>query len=206
MTSNNMSCVLLLTLNTLISIISIDEEKAMYLIDVAENYAKKSVTQIFSQIIGLLLKNKATNINIKTLLFINVLLNFCDSAKLPKLLIQFREAGMYEALEKIAKNKDKEFQEQLTNFQMKTGKIIRGSEYELHVYKKQIKELKEKCKSIEEKCKNNIEIQLMYERTVEELSRFENYLNVRDKSKVLFDNKFFLHSGQNSSLDKYLKY
>ena len=187
MTSNNMSCVLLLTLNTLISIISIDEEKAMYLIDVAENYAKKSVTQIFSQIIGLLLNNKATNINIKTLLFINVLLNYCDSAKLPKLLIQFREAGIYEALEKIAKNKDKEFQEQLTNFQIKTGKIICGSEHELHVYKKQVKDMKEKCKSIEEKFEKNIETQLMYERIVEELSLFQNDLNVRDKSKVLFD-------------------
>ena len=75
------------SLNTLIAIISQDEEKTMYLIDYAENYAKKSVTQIFSQIIGYLINNKDANILGKTLLFINVLLNFCAPEKLPKLLI-----------------------------------------------------------------------------------------------------------------------
>lgn len=72
------------SLNTLIAIISQDEEKTMYLIDYAENYEKKSVTQIFSQIIGYLINNKDANILGKTLLFI-----------------------IYEALEKLAKKKIK---------------------------------------------------------------------------------------------------
>ena len=65
--------------------------------------------------------------------------------------MQFRDAGIYEALEKLAKKKDKDFQEQLTNFQIKTGKIISGSEHELNVYKNQIKEMKNKCIKTEEK-------------------------------------------------------
>ena len=39
----------------------------------------------------------------KALLFINVLMNFCGTSRLPKLLIYLKEAGIYEALEKVAK-------------------------------------------------------------------------------------------------------
>ena len=186
MKSDTINCSLF-TLNTLIAIISQDEEKAMYLIDVAENYAKKSVTQIFSQIVALLSNNKNVTIKGKTLFFINVLLNFCESGKLPKLLIQFKEAGIYEALEKIAKDKEKDFQEQLTNFQIKTGKIICGSEHELAVYKKQVQEMKDKCKETEEKFEKTIEKQLMYEKIVEELLLYQEDIGVKEKSKVLFD-------------------
>ena len=186
MKSDNIKCTLL-TLNTLIAIISQDEEKTMYLIDVAENYAKKSVTQIFSQIIANLVNNKDVNILGKTLLFINVLLNFCDPGKLPKLIIQFRDAGIYEALEKISKKKDKDFQEQLTNFQIKTGKIITGSEHELSVYKNQIKEMKNKCIKTEEKYEKSIEKQLLYEKIIGELLLFQNDIGFKERNKGLFD-------------------
>ena len=159
----------LYTLNCLIGIISQDEERAIYLIDVAEKYAKKSVTAVFSQVIGFLSSNKDTNLNTKILLFINILLNFCDSFRLPKLIIEFKEAGIYEALEKISHCKEKNFQEQLTNFQMKTGKIICHSDYELIVYRNQLNEMKEKCKKVEEQYENAIETYYMYEKIVEEL-------------------------------------
>ena len=185
-TSDTINCSLF-TLNTLISIVSQDEEKAMYLIEVADNYAKKSVTQIFSQIITLISTNKDKNIRGKALLFINVLLNFCDSAKLPKLLIQIKEAGIYEALEKVAKHKEKDFQEQLTNFQIKTGKIISGSDHELAVYKKQVKEMKEKCKETEVKFQQAIEKQLYYEQVIKEMFLFQDDFNNKEKYKELFD-------------------
>ena len=172
----------LFTLNTLIAIISQDEEKAMYLIDVAEKYAKKSVTPIFSQVISLLSGSKDTNLKTKALLFINVLLNFCDSFRLPKLIIQFKEAGIYEVLEKVSKFKENNFQEQLTNFQMKTGKIISGSDYELEIYKKLLEEMKEKCKEIEEKHEKTIETYYMYEKIIEELIKMH-----KNKSK----NRYF---------------
>ena len=76
-----------------------------------KNMLKKSVTPIFSQVINLFANNNETKIKSRILLFINVLLNFCDSFRLPKLLIQFKEAGIYEALEKQSKLRDKEFQE-----------------------------------------------------------------------------------------------
>ena len=80
MKSDTINCSLF-TLKTLITIVSQNEEKIMYLLDVAENYAKKSVTPIFSQIVTFF-KNNDSNVRVQTLLFINVLLNFCDSSRL----------------------------------------------------------------------------------------------------------------------------
>lgn len=174
----------LFTITTLTTIISQDEEKAMYLIDVAEKYAKKSVTPIFSQVINLFASNNETKIKTRILLFINVLLNFCDSFRLPKLLIQLKEAGIYEALEKQSKLRDKEFQDQLTNFQMKTGRIISGSDYELVVYKRELETMKEKSIKTEEEYENTIETYAMYEKIVEEL------INLHQNDS-LFRNGFF---------------
>ena len=176
----------LYTLNCLIGIISQDEERAIYLIDVAEKYAKKSVTPVFSQVIGFLSSSKDTSVNTKILLFINILLNFCDSFRLPKLIIQFKEAGIYEVLEKIAHLKEKSFQEQLTNFQMKTGKIICHSDYELTVYRNQLNEMKEKCKKVEEQYEHSIETYCLYEKIVEELINFNKNNNYK---KPYFDPK-----------------
>ena len=182
--SDTINCSLF-TLNTLIAIISQDEEKAMYLIDVAEKYAKKSVTPVFSQVISFLSSSKDTNLKSQTLLFINVLLNFCDSFRLPKLIIEFKEAGIYEALEKVSKFKENNFQEQLTNFQMKTGKIISGSDYELEVYKKQLEEMKEKCKEAEEKYEQTVEAYYMYEKIVQEIIT----INGSHNRNIFFDPK-----------------
>ena len=184
MKSDTINCSLF-TMNTLIRIISQGEEKTMYLIDVAENYAKKSVTQIFSQIVSLLLISKDANIKGKTLLFINVLFNFCDSGRLPKLILQFKEAGIYEALEKIAKTKEKDFQENLTNFQIKTGKIISGSEHELKVYRDQVQEMKNKCQEIEQKYENMIEKQLIYENYIKEIMLYQE--DIYKQNKICFD-------------------
>ena len=166
------------TLNTLIAIISQDEEKAMYLIDVAEKYAQKSRTPIFSQVIKFLSSNKDIKLKTKTLFFINVLLNFCDSFRLPKLIIQFKEGGIYETLEEVSKYKDSNFQDQLTNFQMKTGRLIPGSDYELEVYKKQLEEMKQKSQTMELEYENTIETYYMYEKIVGEL------LNIITNNKI----------------------
>ena len=167
------------TIKTLITIISQDEEKSIYLIDVAEKYAKKSVTPVFSQIISIF-NSSDSNLKTNTLLFINVLLNFCDSFRLPKLIIQFKEAGIYETLEKISKFQDQHFQDQLTNFQMKTGRIISGSNYELELYKRQLEEMKEKCRIMEIQHAQTIETYYMYEKIVEELIEIHKNYNYKN--------------------------
>lgn len=75
--------------------------------------------------------------------------------KFDKLKMQLTSAGIYETLEAIVskdKIEDKEWNEQLSFFQMKTGKIISGTEYELKVYQdekkmeKNVKKLKQNMK------------------------------------------------------------
>ena len=155
-------------LNILLSVISQDQQKAKYLLDVAEEYSKKSVTKIYSQIVGFF-KDNELELRTKTLILINVLLTFCDSERFPILEKQLKEAGIYEELEKISNTKDKEFQEQLTNFQIKTSKIICKSEYELQEYTKQMEKMESKCEEIEKKYEETIQKQIMYQRIVEEL-------------------------------------
>ena len=143
-------------LNILLSVISQDQQKAKYLLDVAEEYSKKSVTKIYSQIVGFF-KDNELELRTKTLILINVLLTFCDSERFPILEKQLKEAGIYEELEKISNTKDKEFQEQLTNFQIKTSKIICKSEYELQEYTKQMEKMESKCEEIEKKYEETIQ-------------------------------------------------
>ena len=155
-------------INILMTVISQDQAKAKYLLDVAEEYAKKSRTKIYSQIVRFF-KDNEIELRTKTLILINVLLTFCDAERFPILEKQLKEAGIYEELEKISNNRDSNFQEQLTNFQIKTGKIISKSDYELQVYTKQMEEMEYKCEEAEIKYEETIQNQIMYERIIEEL-------------------------------------
>lgn len=175
------------TIDTLVTIISDDESKIMYLLEVAEKYAKKSSTPIFSQIVNLLTdKNKDIDLKTKSLLFINVLLNFCESGKLAKLIQQFKEVGIIDILEKIAKYRDHSFQEQLTNFQIKTNTVIIGSDHEVTVYKERLEEMKKKCAEVEKKYEKVIENQVLYENISADLLNFQEYTNDMLERKMKF--------------------
>ena len=172
-------------INILMTIISQDQAKAKYLLDVAEEYAKKSVTKIFSQIINFFRGNEL-ELRTKTLILINVLLNFCEAERFPILEKQLKEAGIYEELEKMATIKDRDLQDQLTNFQMKTGKIISKSEYELQVYTKQMEDMERKCEKMEIKYEETIQDQIMYERVIEELIQIQQDLSKLKKMMRIF--------------------
>ena len=65
-------------INILMTVISQDQAKAKYLLDVAEEYAKKSMTKIYSQIVRFF-KDDGIELRTKTLILINLLLIFCDT-------------------------------------------------------------------------------------------------------------------------------
>ena len=92
-------------INILMAIISQDQVKAKYLLDVAEEYAKKSMTKIYSQIVRFFKDNEIEQ-RTKTFILINVFLTFCDTEIFPILEKQLKEAGIYEELEKFSSNKD----------------------------------------------------------------------------------------------------
>ena len=71
-----------------------------------------------------------------------------------------------EAIVSKDKIEDKEWNEQLSFFQMKTGKIISGTEYELKVYQDEKKKMEKKCQEIETKYEETIENQITYEKKI----------------------------------------
>ena len=122
------------------------EDKTMYIIDAAEKYAKKTHTKIFSQIIDNYLSetNKEVNLKILSLIFINLIMNYCHPSKLPRILIQLRDAGIFEFLEKPRKH-DEKFEEQVKNFLNMAESVLNDSDYEVEIYKKEIEEMKTHC-------------------------------------------------------------
>ena len=67
-------------INILMIVISQDQAKTKYLLDVAEEYAKKSMTKIYSQIV-LFFKDNEIELRTKTLILINELLTFCNAER-----------------------------------------------------------------------------------------------------------------------------
>ena len=112
-------------------------EKTMYIIDVAEKYAKKSHTKIYSQIVNFLSDtNKEVNLRNNSLIFINMIMTFCHPSILSRILIQLRDEGIFEFLEKSEKKHDEKFDELIKNFIIKTEAVLTDSDYEVEIYKK----------------------------------------------------------------------
>jgi hypothetical protein len=184
MRSDSKKCSLCI-LDILIFIISHNKEKVTLFIDISENYAKKSNTKIYSQIIVLLTNNDNVNIKEKVLVFINCLLTFCDSVIYKKVLTQLKEARIDESLEKNIKIKEKEFQEQLEVFQKKTGIIISGSNYELNLYKNQYDEMRKKFEESKTKNEKISKKKLILQDILNEFMVFQNDVNFKKKEEIL---------------------
>ena len=125
---------------SLISIIKAifnDEKKIFYLIETVEKYSEKSHTKICSMIIKIFNESKDISLKKATLFFVNLIIDFCESNNIQKRL--FSEEEMWRLLEKSVDIKDKDFQDQLTNYQIKTKNIIINSDYELKLCSKYFK-------------------------------------------------------------------
>jgi hypothetical protein len=151
-------------------------EKTMYIIDVAEKYAKKTHTKIYSQIVNFLSDtNKEVNLRNNSLMFINMIMNYCHPSKLSRILIQLRDVGIFEFLESIEKKEkkhDEKFEEQIKNFVSKTEQILTDSDYEVEIYKKEIEEMKTHCYEIEKKNISFSENNEFYEYIINDFVKF----------------------------------
>lgn len=165
--------------NAIIQIIGNKERNVKYLIDIFEQYAKKTNTKVFTHLIQFLTdKSKDYEIKLNTLTLINILLNYCDQSKVHWLLIQLREVGLFDMLEKLNKYKEKKFQEQLTNFLVKSEKIVGEQEYEVEIYKHKIKEMKSHCEEIENQCNYEKVNQLFYNTLEEYFAKYQKICDV----------------------------
>jgi hypothetical protein len=126
-------------LDILIKIIGNNTNNNELFFDVAENYQKISQKKIFTLIVYFLsYHNKEPILKKLSLIFINTLLSFCEPSNQKKVLIQLEEAGIYEVLEDVKKNKQKDIQEYLKIFQENKNRIIKCFSYEITNYIMQI--------------------------------------------------------------------
>ena len=165
-------------MDIMIKIIGTSEEKTMYIIDVAEKYAKKTHTKIYSQIVNYLSDtNKEVNLRNNSLMFINMIMNYCHPSKHSRILIQLRDVGIFEFLEKSEKKHDEKFKELINNFLIKTESILTDSDYEVEIYKKEIEEMKTHCYEIEKKNLSFTENNEFYEYIIND---FVKYLDISE--------------------------
>ena len=164
-------------IDIMIKLIGNSEEKTMYIIDVAEKYAKKTHTKIYSKIVDYLSEaNKEINIRFKTLMLINTIMSYCHSSKLPRILIQLRDVGIFDVLNKPRKHEER-FEELVKVFVKNAETILSDSDYEVEIYKKEIEDMKTHCYEIEKKNSSFTENNEFYEYIIND---FVKYINISD--------------------------
>ena len=157
-------------LDMMIKIIRNSEEKTMYIIDAAEKYARKSHTKIYNKIVDFLSPtNKEVQLKTFTLIFINIIMNYCHQSKLPRIIIQLRDAGIFDYLESQKKHDDKTYEEQLKLFIMKAESVLLDSDYEVEIYKKELEDMKTHCFEIESKYNSFNENKEFYDYIISDL-------------------------------------
>ena len=184
-------------IDIMLKIIRTSEEKIMYIIDVAEKYAKKTHTKIYYKLVEYLSEtNKESDLKYYSLWFINMIMNYCHPSKLPRIIIQLRDVGIFEMLEK-RKHLDKNFELQVNMFLEKTQSVLLDSDFEVEIYKKEIEDLKTHCYEIEKRNISFSEENEFYETLVDEFIKYLNFSNcfvtqagiTNDKSKERNDDK-----------------
>ena len=165
-------------ISIIVKIIGTDEGKTMYILDVAEQYSKKTHTKMFSQVAYYLSEiNKDTELKKNTLLFINVIMNYCHPSKLSTIVIQLRDLGIFEMIEQMKKHMQKEFELNINLFLEKAQSVLLDSDYEVQVYKKEIEDMKTHCFEIEKRNASFKEKNEFYEFLIDD---FINYINISD--------------------------
>ena len=163
-------------IDMIIKIIGTNEEKAMYILDVAEQYSKKTHTKMFSRVayyLSEIFKDREVKLN--TLLFVNVLMNYCHPSKLPTILIQLRDVGIFEMIEQMKNHMQKDFELNIKLFLEKSQSVLLDSDYEVQVYKKEIEDMKAHCFEIEKRNASFKEKNEFYEYIIDD---FINYINI----------------------------
>ena len=177
----------LYALDLLIKIIGQSEERAMYIIDVAEKYAKKTHTKLFNQIINNLSEsNLEIELKLKSLIFINMIINYCHPSKLPRILIELNDIGIFELLDYNLKQEQKkaqkqrhegDFEDQINMFIEKAKKTKAESEYEVELIKKSIEDMRNHINEIKQKYNSFNEEKEFYDYITNE---FINYLDISE--------------------------
>ena len=181
----------------------------------AQKYSNETHTPIFEGFFNLI-KDKTFETKLKSFKLLVAILTFTrDKEKRAELVVALKENGLNDTLEKYAKlgrNGDKNFGEKfndlLSSYQSLTGEIIKGSEYEIELYKKKLSKYEEHCEKIEKKVEFVFQNQKFYDEIVEDFVYMKKLSEVCAASAGYFDpytpnERYEKRLNKNISVDQY---
>ena len=122
-----------IALDLIIKIIAGDEIRTMRIIEVAEKYAEKTKTKLFQGIVNnLSIDNLEIKGKLNSILFINLVINNCEPNIALKILIELKDSGIFENIQKIQKKmkemntilENNDFNDQINLFIKKAEEIF----------------------------------------------------------------------------------
>lgn len=154
------------------------EEGVRILYKSAEEYSKKYCSKLFKELVNFI-NDSSIDIKVNAITLICYLFKYINDKNLQaKILIAFQDVDLYKELEKNSDCRSQEFQIQLTNYQKLTGEIVRGSNYEIEIYKKKLRDIEKHCEELEKKVEFVFLNQKYYEDIVEDFVYFRKVYEV----------------------------
>ncbi len=150
--------------------------KIVYL--AAEEYARTNNSKIFLELVQFI-NDSIFDIKVNTMTLLSVMLQKSnDSSFQAKLIVHFNDIDLNSILEKNSECNSPEFQIQLTNYQKYSGEVIKGSNFQVELYKQRLKETEDYILSIEQKFEFLFLNQNFYEEIVEDFLRYKKISDI----------------------------
>ncbi len=148
------------------------------LIEAIEEYASDKETKVFEELVTFV-ADSSIDIKSNAMALISLILEFSpDKHSKAILLTQFSDVHLDEILEKNAECKSEDFQLHLTHYQILSGEIVKGSNYEIEIYKKKLSDIEKHCQEIEKKVEFVFLNQKFYEEIVDDFIQFKKLSDV----------------------------
>lgn len=181
----------------------------------AQKYANETRTPIFEGFFNLI-KDKTFETKLKSFKLLVAILTFTrDKQKRAELIVALKENGLNSTLEKYAKlgrdgdkNYGEKFNDLLSSYQSLTGEIIKGSEYEIELYKRKLAKYEEHCEKIEKKVEFVFQNQKFYDEIVDDFVYMKKLSEACAASAGYFDpytptERYEKRLNKKISVDKY---
>lgn len=144
----------------------------------AEEYAKTHSSKIFKELVQFI-NGSIFDIKVNTMTLLSVMLQKSnDSSFQAKLIVHFNEVDLNSILEKNSECNSPEFQIQLTNYQKYSGEVIKGSNFQVEIYKQRLKDSEDYILSFEQKFEFLFLNQNFYEEVVEDFLRYKKIADI----------------------------
>lgn len=172
------------------------------------NYSNESDSKIFQEFVLFIDDNNVDTKKI-TIQIINLMIKYTvDKEKVnkdvfinqqAKLLAELNDVGLLKYLEKNAQYQDSDFQKELALYQKLTDEVVKGSNYQVEIYKKKFKEMENHCIELEKKVESVFLNQNYYDEILEDFIYYKKLADIcmdrgglNDPSNIIIKEKQML--------------